>query len=123
MEVSKDHLRRIVEDGEVEQRKQMKRKVGEDDAKNSGIILYTKPYDYLKEEDREEVIEFLVWLGLQTIPGTHRLQKEKVWRHDLFYFIIFFCSNIYAECLKTNQNNCQFPRYRWGKMCKNTCYP
>ena len=56
----------------------MKRKVGEDDAKNSGIILYTKPYDYLKEEDREEVIEFLVWLGLQTIPGTHRLQKEKV---------------------------------------------
>ncbi|XP_078313574.1 uncharacterized protein LOC111128787 isoform X2 [Crassostrea virginica] len=77
LEVSKDHLRRIVEDGEVEQRKQMKRKVGEDDAKNSGIILYTKPYDYLKEEDREEVIEFLVWLGLQTIPGTHRLQKEK----------------------------------------------
>ncbi|XP_078339328.1 uncharacterized protein LOC144627178 isoform X2 [Crassostrea virginica] len=78
LEVSKDHLRRIVEDGEIEQRKQVKRKVGEDDAKNSGIILYTKPYDYLKEEDREEVIEFLVWLGLQTIPGTHRLQKEKV---------------------------------------------
>ncbi|XP_078339664.1 uncharacterized protein LOC111108463 isoform X3 [Crassostrea virginica] len=78
LEVSKDHLKRIVEDGEVEQKKQMKRKVGEDDAKNSGIILYTKPYDYMKEEDREEVIEFLVWLGLQTIPGTHRLQKEKI---------------------------------------------
>ncbi|XP_078337521.1 uncharacterized protein LOC111138388 isoform X2 [Crassostrea virginica] len=42
-------------------------------AESSGIIHYTKPYDYMNAEDREEIIEFLIWLGLQSLPGKHRL--------------------------------------------------
>jgi esterase/lipase superfamily enzyme len=38
----------------------------------SGKIYYTRPYDYLKETDRNEILEFMFWLGLHSLPSGYR---------------------------------------------------
>jgi hypothetical protein len=35
------------------------------------IIHYTKPYDYLLEDQRQQILEILFWLGLQTFWLVH----------------------------------------------------
>ena len=32
---------------------------------SSGIIFYTRPYNFLVKEDRKQIMEFLFWLGVQ----------------------------------------------------------
>ena len=34
------------------------------DLRKSGIIFYTKPYNYLISKDRKYIIEFLFWMGI-----------------------------------------------------------
>lgn len=46
------------------------------DGRESGTIYYTKPYDYMNESDRSEILEFLFWLGLHSLPVVKRLKPN-----------------------------------------------
>ena len=80
MEISDAHMQRIVEVGEEREDRDSDSNTEREDrdsswesegggsdssAESSWIKHYTKPYDYMNAEDREEIIEFLIWLGLQ----------------------------------------------------------
>ncbi|XP_078312165.1 uncharacterized protein LOC111133673 isoform X1 [Crassostrea virginica] len=65
LEISPDHVALIQECGGVECKLKLNKRP-------SGRIYYTRPYDYLKEEDRNEILEFMFWLGLHSLPSGYR---------------------------------------------------
>lgn len=36
------------------------------EARNSGTIFYTKPYNYLVSKDRRQIMNFLFWIGINS---------------------------------------------------------
>lgn len=36
------------------------------EARNSGTIFYTKPYNYLVSKDRRQIMKFLFWIGINS---------------------------------------------------------
>lgn len=36
----------------------------DNEARNSGAIFYTKPYNYLVSRDRRQIMDFLFWIGI-----------------------------------------------------------
>ncbi|XP_078328251.1 uncharacterized protein LOC144623660 [Crassostrea virginica] len=70
LEISPKHLALIEEKGDVDCRLQI-------NGKRSGTIYYTRPYDYMVEKDRCEILEFLFWLGLHSLPLDYRPKPVK----------------------------------------------
>lgn len=71
LEISPKHLALIEEKGEIDCRLEI-------NGKRSGIIHYTKPYDFMEEKDRCEILEFLFWIGLHSLPVDYRLNPVTV---------------------------------------------
>lgn len=38
----------------------------DNEARNSGTIFYTKPYNYLVSKDRRQIMDFLFWIGINS---------------------------------------------------------
>lgn len=36
----------------------------DNEARNSGAVFYTKPYNYLVSRDRRQIMDFLFWIGI-----------------------------------------------------------
>ncbi|XP_048749290.2 uncharacterized protein LOC125661348 isoform X2 [Ostrea edulis] len=69
LEIGQEHLAMIQRNGDVDGRFEV-------DGRESGTIYYTKPYDYMNESDRSEILEFLFWLGLHSLPVVKRLKPN-----------------------------------------------
>ena len=65
LEISPKYLTLIEEKGEIDCRLEI-------NGKRSGIIHYTKPYDFMEEKERCEILEFLFWICLHSLPVDYR---------------------------------------------------